>query len=69
MTPDRAPVAPGRMLRVPQVLAETGFSRTTLWRRVRAGDFPHPLRTGPNQVAWPEAAVEAWKRSLSYNNH
>lgn len=34
--------------------------RLWLWRRTRAGDFPAPLRLGPNSVGWREDEVEAW---------
>lgn len=34
------------ILRLPQVLVLTGLSKTTLWRRVRAGEFPPALRLG-----------------------
>lgn len=39
------------------------ISRTTLWRRVRAGDFPAPRRLGPNVVGWLEDDVRAWLES------
>ena len=34
------------ILRTPAVLALIGLSRTSLWQRVRAGDFPAPVRLG-----------------------
>ena len=36
------------MLRPREVMARTGLSRTTLWRRVRAGTFPAPTQLGEN---------------------
>jgi predicted DNA-binding transcriptional regulator AlpA len=36
-----------------------GQSRTTLWRRVRAGTFPAPIDLGGKYV-WAESAVRAW---------
>ena len=52
-----------RMLRLGEVLAMTGLSRTTLWRRIRADDFPPQRRLGPpgsRAVGWPSSEVEAW---------
>ncbi len=49
-----------RMLRVPEVMARTGLSRTTLWRRVRAGTFPPPTELGENSIGWPESEISAW---------
>ena len=52
-----------QILRVADVLAATALSRTTLWRRVKTGDFPAPLRlggAGSRAVGWRRADVEAW---------
>ena len=35
-----------RILRIPEVVEITGLSRTTIWRRVKSGDFPAPVRLG-----------------------
>ena len=52
-----------RMLRPPEVMARTGLSRTTLWRRVRAGEFPAPTVLGVNAIGWPASAITAWLAS------
>ena len=52
----RAP--PTRMLRMREVMARTGLSRTTIWRRVGAGTFPAPRQLGPNSVGWPEPVIQ-----------
>jgi predicted DNA-binding transcriptional regulator AlpA len=36
------------------------FSPNTLWRKVRAGQFPAPVKLGPNITAWSASAVQAW---------
>ena len=33
-----------RILRIPEVVRITGLSKTTIWRRVKSGDFPAPVR-------------------------
>ena len=53
-----------KMLRVPEVMARTGWSRITLWRRVRAGAFPAPVELGVNMIGWPEEQVEESIRAL-----
>lgn len=45
------------------VLDITGFSSTTLWRRVKDGDFPQPVQLSPNRKGWPEHMVEEWAKS------
>ncbi len=49
-----------RMLRVPEVLARTGLSRTTIWRRIRAGTFPAPIELGVNSIGWPASVITEW---------
>ena len=48
------------MLRAPEVMERVGLSRTTLWRRVRAGTFPAPIELGPNAIGWPASAITSW---------
>ena len=51
------------VLRTNALTALLGVSRTTLWRRVRDGDLPPPLRLGGPQsraVGWRRAEIEAW---------
>ena len=55
------------ILRTPSVLTLIGLSRTSLWRRVRAGDFPAPVRLGgqgSRAVGWRRADVERWLEGL-----
>lgn len=37
-----------------------GFSRTSLYRLIDAGNFPAPIRPLPGIVAWRESDVMAW---------
>ena len=49
-----------QMLRAPEVMARTGLSRATIWRRVRAGTFPAPIQLGENSIGWPASEITAW---------
>ena len=58
--------SPGRrLLSAKQVMDRMGWSRTTLWRRVCAGDFPAPVQTGPNRVSWYDDEVDEAQKNLS----
>ena len=46
--------------RLPSVKARTGLSRSEIYRRVAAGDFPAPVKLGVRASAWPEHEVTAW---------
>jgi prophage regulatory protein len=36
------------------------FSRTTLWRRIKDGTFPAPVKLSPGCTAWRVEEVRAW---------
>ena len=48
------------MLRPLEVMERTGLSRTSLWRRVRAGTFPAAIELGPNAIGWPASVITEW---------
>lgn len=49
-----------RMLRNPEVLELTGVSNATLYRWIKEGHFPAPVKLGPNSVGWRESALQEW---------
>ena len=49
-----------RLMRLPEVLKLTGLSRSTLYRKIKAGQFPAPVSLGPRSVAWRESEVLDW---------
>lgn len=54
-----------RILRIDAVVERTGLSRTTIWRRERAGKFPRRKTLGSSSaVGWLEHEIEEWIDSL-----
>lgn len=53
---------PTRMLRLPEVLARTGLSRSTIYVRLDQGRFPRPVSLGGRAVGWVEAELDEWLR-------
>lgn len=51
-----------RFLRLPEVLARTGLSRSTIYVRLDLGRFPRPVSLGGRAVGWIESEVEEWIR-------
>ena len=49
-----------QMLRPTEVMARTGLSRTTIWRRVKAGSFPAPYVLGENSIGWTAQSINDW---------
>lgn len=54
------PSAPDRILRLRTVLDRTGLTRSTLYRKIKAGEFPNQLQISTNCVGWRESSVAAW---------
>ena len=54
-----------RLLRKPAVLASVGFSNSELYRRIKEGTFPAPVKIGVRAVAWRDSDVDRWIESLS----
>ena len=53
---------PIRILRLPEVMARTGLSRSTIYVRLAEGRFPRPVALGGRAVGWIEAEVDEWVR-------
>ena len=53
----------GKLFRKRTVLDKYELSNSTLYRKIAAGEFPPPIRIGPNCVRWDEDQLEAWKAS------
>ena len=52
-----------RFMRERDVLDATSLSRTTLWRIMKSGQFPRPVRISPGRVGWRESAIIAWQEN------
>ena len=48
-------------LRLPEVKARTGLSRSTIYLRVNEGTFPAPVKLGGvRAVGWVETEISTW---------
>ena len=54
-----------RILRFPEVVNRTGLSRSSVYGRIRSGDFPAPVPLGSGRaVGFLEREVNGWIASL-----
>src|SRR5690606_9320643 len=53
-----------RLLNKWAVERETSLDITTVYRKMKAGTFPQPVRIGKRRVAWRESDVAAWQATL-----
>ena len=49
-----------RILNQRDILAALGVSKTTLWRMIKAGTFPQPLKIGERLNGWRVETFEGW---------
>ncbi|TXI10874.1 MAG: AlpA family phage regulatory protein [Polynucleobacter sp.] len=47
-------------IRQKNLLPIIGFSAPTLWRKVKSGEFPKPVKLGKNMTAWKMADINQW---------
>jgi prophage regulatory protein len=48
------------LLAIELVLNESGLSKSTIYRDVKAGNFPAPVKLSARRVAWKSEDVQAW---------
>ncbi len=48
-------------LRLNQVKAATGMSRSWIYDAIRRGDFPTSIALGARAVAWDSATIAEWQ--------
>ena len=52
-----------RLLRREDVEVRTGLARSSIYRLMRLGRFPEPLRIGDRAVRWPASEIDRWLES------
>ncbi|MCG5494411.1 helix-turn-helix transcriptional regulator [Ectothiorhodospira variabilis] len=49
-----------RLLRRPEVEHRTGYKRSFIYKLMREGQFPQPVKLGSRAVAWRESDIDRW---------
>jgi prophage regulatory protein len=49
-----------KLLRLPQVKASTGLSKSSIYTRIADGTFPKQIPLGPRLVVWVESDIQNW---------
>ena len=54
-----------RLLSVDELKTAKGihYSKPHLYRLMKAGKFPQPIRLGERRIAWPESEINSWLES------
>lgn len=53
----------------PGVAVPLPFSPATLWRKVRNGSFPKPVKLGVRMTAWRVSEIRAWMAAQEAQPH
>ncbi|AYW42079.1 AlpA family transcriptional regulator [Pseudomonas aeruginosa] len=51
---------PDRIIRMKTVLARTGLSKSTIYRKMAEGTFPPKLKISTNGAGWHESDIDHW---------
>ncbi len=51
---------PDRIVRLKTVLARTGLSRSTIYRKIAEGTFPPQIKISINGAGWKESDIDRW---------
>lgn len=49
-----------RLIRLPEVLKRTGYSRSWTYKLIDKGEFPEPIKTGSRSIAFIESEINDW---------
>ncbi|KVW93330.1 helix-turn-helix transcriptional regulator [Thiobacillus denitrificans] len=48
------------IIRLPDVMARTGLSRSSVFLKVKTGDMPPPIKLGVRATGWVAEEVDNW---------
>lgn len=57
-----------KILRLPEVKAATGKSRSSIYQGMDAGSFPRSVALGARAIGWRASDIESWLQSLRGKN-
>ena len=52
-----------RIVRLPELIEQTGLSRTTIYLRMKEGKFPERVSLGGRSIGWLESDLKKWFES------
>jgi prophage regulatory protein len=49
-----------RIIRLPEVIRRVGLKRSSIYNRMKDGNFPRSTSLGGNSMGWLESEISAW---------
>jgi len=54
-----------KLLRLRDVIAQTGLSKSTIYRMIKLEKFPAPRQVGERAARWPSSEIDKWIASIA----
>jgi prophage regulatory protein len=54
-----------RLIRLPEIMRLTGFSKATVYKWIKLGKFPKPVKLSARLVAWKSVDIQNFISSCS----
>lgn len=52
------------LMKISDVIARTTLGRTSIYRKIDAGEFPAPITISPKTVRWLKSDIDKWFAGL-----
>lgn len=49
-----------RLLVLDEVINKTGMKRSTIYSKMKSGEFPKSISISANRIAWLESEIDSW---------
>lgn len=51
-----------RFLCLDDVMNKTGLGRSTIYNKMKSGEFPKSISISKNRIAWLESEIDSWMK-------
>ena len=49
-----------KIIRLPQVIAAVGLKKSAIYKKIKIGEFPAPIKLGTHASGWLASDVQQW---------
>lgn len=60
---------PKKILRLPETCDRTGLGKSSIYAKIKTGDFPQPVRLGPRSIGFLEENINNWIETRARGVH
>ena len=58
-----------RFLCLDDVINKTGMKRTSIYNKMKSGEFPKSIHISANRIAWLESEIDSWMTTKIKNRN